>query len=282
MVAAMTDPLISTADLAARLGDPNLRVLDASWHLDGRDGHGPWRAAHIPGARFFDIDAISDPHTALPHMQPTPEDFAKAMGALGVAADNVIVVYDQYGLFSAARAWWSLRAMGADEVRVLDGGLPKWRAEGRPLESGGQSIAPAVFHARARPELVRDLAQMRTLVERGSEQIADVRPAPRFRGEAPEPRHGLRGGHMPGAVNLPYATLLTEAGVMKPAEDLRALFAEAGLDLERPTVTTCGSGVSAPILALALARLGHDTVAVYDGSWTEWGGQADTPVAVGA
>jgi thiosulfate/3-mercaptopyruvate sulfurtransferase len=150
------------------------------------------------------------------------------------------------------------------------------------MESGGQSIAPAVFHPRPRPELVRDLAQMRALVETGTEQIADVRPAPRFRGEAPEPRHGLRGGHMPGAVNLPYAKLLTEGGLLQPAEALRALFAEAGLDPERPTVTTCGSGVSAPILALALARLGHDAVAVYDGSWSEWGGQADTPVMIGA
>jgi thiosulfate/3-mercaptopyruvate sulfurtransferase len=282
MVAPMTDPMISTADLAVRLGDPKLRVLDASWHLDGRDGHGPWRASHIPGAAFFDIDAISDPDTSLPHMLPSPQAFAAAMGALGVSADDAIVVYDQYGLFSAARAWWSLRAMGASDVRVLDGGLPKWRTESRPLESGGRAIAPAFFHARPLPELVRDLAEMRVLVESGAEQIADVRPAARFRGEAPEPRHGLRGGHMPGAVNLPYATLLNPDGTMKSADALAALFAQNGLNPERPTVTTCGSGVSAPILALALARLGHDEVAVYDGSWTEWGGQEDTPVVTGA
>jgi thiosulfate/3-mercaptopyruvate sulfurtransferase len=278
----MTDPMITTADLAEKLGQPNLRLLDASWHLDGRDGRGPWREAHIPGARFFDIDAISDQHTPLPHMLPTPQAFAAALGVLGVAADDAIVVYDQHGLFSAARAWWSLRVMGACDVRVLDGGLPMWIAEGRPLETGEPANHPAVFVANLQPRLLKTLETMEAMVRTGGEQIVDVRPGPRFRGEVAEPRAGLRGGHMPGAKNLPYAELIASDGTLKTQADLRTVLTAAGIDPERATTATCGSGVTAPILALAMARLGHDAVAVYDGSWTEWGGRPDTPVATGA
>jgi thiosulfate/3-mercaptopyruvate sulfurtransferase len=278
----MTDPMISTADLAARLGDPRLRVLDASWHLDGRDGRAAWREAHLPGAGFFDIDGISDHAIALPHMLPGPDAFAAALGELGVAADDAIVIYDQHGLFSAARAWWSLRVMGASDVRVLDGGLPKWTAEGRPVETGSTAAKPAQFEARFNPTLISDLKEMRAIIETGSQQIVDVRPGPRFRAEVPEPRAGLRGGHMPGAKNLPYAELIAADGTLKSAEELRAVLTRAGIDAERPTTVSCGSGVTAPILALALARLGREDVAVYDGSWTEWGGLADTPVVTGA
>lgn len=278
----MSDPMISTAELAARLGDPKLRILDASWHLDGRDGRGPWRETHLPGAVFFDIDGISDPHTPLPHMLPTPEAFAAAVGALGVAADDGIVVYDQHGLFSAARAWWSLRVMGASDVRVLDGGLPKWVAENRPVETGEPPVRPAVFVPQFRPALLKRLADVQAIVASGGEQIVDLRPGPRFRAEVAEPRAGVRGGHMPGARNLPYAELIAADGTLKAEAELRAVLAAHGIDPDQATTATCGSGVTAPILALALARLGHTEVAVYDGSWTEWGGRPDTPVVTGA
>jgi len=274
-------PLISTEALAARLGAPDLRVVDASWHLDGRDARAAWRQARIPGAVFFDLDAVSDPDTDLPHMLPPPQRFAEAMGALGMAADDHVVVYDAQGLFSAARAWWSLKAMGVTRVQVLDGGLPKWRAEGRPLESGpAPAPPPALFRPAFRPEAVAGLEDVRRMLTEGSAQVADARPAARFRGEAPEPRPGLRSGHMPGAVSLPFPELLNPDGTMKDASGLRAAFAAAGVDPERPVTATCGSGVTAAIVVLALAVLGHEA-AVYDGSWAEWGGRDDTAVAAG-
>lgn len=277
----MEDPMISTGALQARLGAADLRILDASWFLDGRDARAGFRAAHIPGAVFFDLDAISDRSSPLPHMLPKPFDFSAAVGALGVGDQDDIVVYDQAGLFSAARVWWTFRVMGAERVRVLDGGLPKWLAEARPTESGETERPRAVFACRPRPHLVADLDTMRAMVADPDRQVADARPAARFRGEAVEPRPGLRSGHMPGACNLPFGAVLDPDGTLKSVEGLRAAFAEAGIDPDRPVTTTCGSGVTAAILSLALARLGRDAP-VYDGAWAEWGARADTEVAVGA
>jgi thiosulfate/3-mercaptopyruvate sulfurtransferase len=279
----MSDPLVTTDWLAGHLSDPAVQVVDATWYMPGEAGSGigDHQAGHIPGAVFFDIDAISDHATDLPHMLPSPEAFAEAVGRLGLRRESVVVVYDARGLFSAARVWWTLRAMGFPNVFVLDGGLPRWRAEGRPLESAAPA-PPAVALAPAfRPELVRDVEAVKAYVADGSAQMVDARGAPRFRGEAPEPRAGVRGGHMPGAKNVHYAALLNPDGAMKSAAELRALFEGAGVDLARPIVTTCGSGVTAAMLSLALARIGLADVPVYDGSWTEWGGRADTPVTTG-
>jgi len=276
-------PLVTTAWLAERLGRPDLRVVDATWFMPGdeRRGVDEFRKGHIPGAVFFDIDAVADRESPLPHMLPTPAAFAKAVGALGLTRGAGIVVYDGQGIFSAPRVWWSLRAMGFTDVAVLDGGLPAWRAEGRPIEAGNARPHYAGIEPRYDPDLVRDLEAVRSALAEGSAQVLDARPAARFRGEAPEPRAGLRGGHMPGACSLPYADLIGADGRMKPKEDLAAAVERAGIDLERPVITTCGSGVSAAVLALALALLGHERAAVYDGSWTDWGGRADTAVVTG-
>jgi len=274
------DDLVSTQWLAAHLRDPDLRVLDGSWHMPQarRDPRAEFLGAHLPGAVFFDIDAIADHATPLPHMLPTAEAFADAVGALGVGEGDRVVVYDTRGVVSAARVWWTFRAFGHEAVAVLDGGLPKWKAENRSLESGEPKPAPGIFRAIAQPARVRDLAAMRDNLATRREQVLDARSAGRFAAAEPEPRAGLRGGHIPGSLSLPSDTLLQPDGTLLPPGDLRKRFDAAGVDFTRPVTTTCGSGITASVLAFALHVLGHRHVAVYDGSWTEWGGRADTPV----
>jgi thiosulfate/3-mercaptopyruvate sulfurtransferase len=281
----MTLPaLVSTEWLAARLGEPGLRVLDASWYLPGlgRDARAEYAAAHLPGALFFDLDAVSDHATALPHMLPPADGFARAMGELGLRDGDGLVVYDGTGAnMSAARAWWMFRAFGHRAVAVLDGGLGKWRREGRPLESGMATLPPGRFTARLDSTVLRDLDAVRANLRTGREQVVDLRPAGRFAGTAPEPREGLRGGHIPGSRSLPYTELVTADGTLLPPEALRRRLAAAGVDLARPIVATCGSGTSACTLIHALHLLGEDRAALYDGAWTEWGGREDTPVDTG-
>jgi thiosulfate/3-mercaptopyruvate sulfurtransferase len=276
----MTDPLVSTVWLAERLGAADVQVVDATWFMPGeaRSGREEYAQAHIPGAVFFDIDAIADHDTDLPHMLPTPEAFAQAAGRLGLRREATVVVYDAHGIFSAPRAWWMLRVMGFARAFVLDGGLPKWRAEGRPLDGDVVSPPSTSLESVFDPALVRDLDAVRDLLERREAQLVDARSRPRFLGEAPEPRAGLRSGHMPGACNLPWNALVAADGTLKEADDLRAAFRDAGVDIAAPIVTTCGSGVSAAVLALALARLGRQDVPIYDGSWAEWAARDDTPV----
>ena len=243
-----------------------------------RDAREEFAAAHLPGARFFDIDAIADQQTSLPHMLPAAAQFAEQVGALGIGTGDLVVVYDTRGVISAARVWWTFRAMGHDRVAVLDGGLPLWRAEGRPVESAHRAARPRRFKAQLRPALVRTLEQMRDNVEARREQVLDARSRGRFAGTEPEPRAGLRGGHIPKSLNLPYDAMYRPDGTFLPREELRRRFESSGLDLERPVVTTCGSGVTASVLALGLHAIGAKAVAVYDGSWSEWGGHPDTPV----
>jgi len=279
----MTDPLVSTEWLAERLGSADVQIVDGTWYMPGDgDGRATYEQGHIPGAVFFDIDEIADRSTGLPHMLPVAEAFAEAAGRLGLSRDATVVVYDAHGIFSAPRVWWTLRAMGFPDVRVLDGGLKKWRAEGRPLEDGGTEPPSTVLESVQDQSLVRDLAAVRNLLGRREAQLVDARPAARFLGEAPEPRPGLRPGHMPGASNVPAGGLVNPDGTLKSAAELRAAFEAAGVILDQPIVTTCGSGVTAATLALALARLGREDVAVYDGSWAEWGGRQDTEVVTGA
>jgi thiosulfate/3-mercaptopyruvate sulfurtransferase len=277
------DPMVTPAWLAARLSDPAVQVVDASWFMPGtpRDAKAEYLAGHVPGAAFFPIDEICDRGSDLPHMLASPEDFAAALRALGVRRGSTIVAYDSQGLFSAPRLWWNLRVMGCDAAVVLDGGLPAWTAEGRPLEAGWPTKPAGDFEAVLRPELVTSLDDVAAAIASRASQIIDARPAARFAGEAPEPRQGLRSGHMPGALSVPFAGVV-EGGRLASADRLREIFARAGADLAAPIMTTCGSGISAAVLALALARLGRLDVAVYDGSWTEWGGRPDTPVATGA
>jgi thiosulfate/3-mercaptopyruvate sulfurtransferase len=278
------DPMVSTDWLAERLGRPDLVIIDATWFMPGgsRDALAEHAERHIPGAVFFDIDEISDHANPLPHMLPEAADFAVHARRLGVEPGSEVVVYDAHGVFSAPRVWWTFRVMGHEAVAVLDGGLPKWIAEGRPVERGWPQNPHGEFKARFDPGLVRDLASMLGVVETHDEQIVDARAAARFYGEAPEPRPGLRGGHMPGALNLSSSEVVEADGTLKPKPVLERLFAEAGVDLDRPILTSCGSGISAAILAIALARLGRWRTPVYDGSWSEWGGLADTPVVQGA
>jgi len=278
----MTSPLVSTEWLAERMSAPDIVIVDGSWYLptQNRDPEAEYRAGHIPGAVRFDIDTVKDTTSPLPHMMPRPEAFGAAVGVLGIGDGMRIVVYDGAGLFAAARVWWMFRTFGARDVVILDGGLPKWVAEGRPLEDGVPRRAPRTFTARLDHGAVADLGDMRRMLDDGTTQVVDARPADRFRGEAPEPRPGLPAGHMPGSLNLPFATLI-QGGRLKSPADLAGAFANAGVDPGAPVVTSCGSGVSAAILTLALETIGHPAKALYDGSWAEWGAQSDAPVATG-
>ncbi len=277
--------VVETDWLATHLNAPDLVVLDGSWHLPtaGRDPRAEYLAEHIPGALFFDIDEISDETSSLPHMLPSTVKFASRMKKMGIGDGMRVVVYDSAGMFSAARVWWTFRVMGHEDVAVLNGGLPKWKAEGRPVSSEpppGRSERH--FTPRLNASLVRDLEDMKRIVENGSAQIADARGPGRFAGTEPEPRPGLRSGHIPGSRNVPYSRLLNPDGTLKPAPELHRLFSEAGIDPLKPVVTTCGSGVSAAVLSLALAIIGQPDSALYDGSWSEWGREdAGTPVETG-
>lgn len=277
-------PLVTTDWLAGELGKPDLVVFDATKYLpnEPKDGKAEFLRASIPGARYFDIDQIADPDTGLPHMVPTPGRFAKLMGALGVSNASRIVFYDQKGLASAARGWWLMGLFGHDEAAVLDGGLPKWLKEGRPTRDGEPAApAPMEFRPDFRAGQLRGVGDMLRNVLSRSEQVLDARAAGRFTGAVPEPRAGMRSGHIPGSISLPYTDLLNADGTFRPAGDVRGRFEAAGIDGGQPVVTSCGSGVTACILTLGLRVAGFQEGAVYDGSWTEWGGRSDTPIEVG-
>ena len=282
----MTDDpktLVSTEWLAAHLDDPDLRIIDASWHMPaaGRDARAEYEAAHIPGARFFDIDAIADSRSPLPHMAPQPELFISRLRAMGIGDGHQVVVYDNSDVHSAARVWWLFRLMGKTDVAMLDGGLSKWQAEGRTVEDMPPITRDRHMTVQRQAALVRDVTQVAAAAKLGDHQIVDARSAARFRGDEPEPRPGLRAGHIPGARNVPSGQLYNPDGTMKSPEELRAVFESAGVDLSRPVITTCGSGITAASLALALERLGKRDWSLYDGSWTEWGSYPDLKIATG-
>lgn len=275
--------VVSADWVEKQLGAPEFKIIDASWYLPAhnRNGAAEYAAGHVPGAVFFDQDAIADQATGLPHSLPSPEFFAAELGKLGIADTDTIVVYDGPGMFSAPRVWWMLRVMGAERVYVMDGGLDGWKKEGRPLETDLPEPAPAAFKVAFDRSRITTFAEMNEIAAKGGRQIADARPAGRFTGEEPEPRAGMRSGHMPGARSVP-AVSLSENGHLKDLPTLRTIFAEAGIDLARPVVTSCGSGVTAAVVTLALESLGHADNSLYDGSWSEWGSKADTPVETGA
>lgn len=278
-----TSPFVVSADwLEGRLGEPGLSIVDGSWYLPAqkRDARAEYEAAHIPGAVFFDQDKVVEPKATLPHTLPRPGVFARFASSMGVDEKDTIVVYDGPGFFSAPRVWWMFRLMGAKDVLLLDGGFDQWKAQGRRITDEPTKIAPGFFNENCRRDRVATLDDMRAIVESGSDQIADARPAGRFSGADPEPRAGMRSGHMPGAKNVP-ATSLSRDGRLLPVDELKAVLEGAGLDLSKPIVTSCGSGVTAAVISLALASVGHHDNRLYDGSWSEWGGRDDTPVVTG-
>ena len=276
--------LTETEDLAAELEAPDIVIIDASWHMpdEKRDARAEYLQEHIPGAIFFDIDEIADTKSSLPHMLPPPEKFSSRMRSLGIGDGTRVVVYDSKGIFSAPRVWWTFRVMGHDDVTVLNGGLPKWKREGLPLESGEPRLrSTRHFTSRRNADLVRDVSDMRSLIKDRHAEIVDARSAARFAGREPEPRPGLRPGHIPGSHNVPYGKVLNQDGTLKSPDELEALFTRSGVDLTKPVVTSCGSGITASVLALALATIGHRRTAVYDGSWAEWGADQSLPVEAG-
>ncbi|MDQ0316335.1 3-mercaptopyruvate sulfurtransferase [Amorphus orientalis] len=275
--------LVSTEWLSDHLGAPDLVVLDGSWHLptSDRKAETEYRQAHIPGAIFFDIDAVSDKDSDLPHMLPSPAQFASTMRRLGVGDGQTIVIYDSVGIYSAPRVWWMFRAMGAPRVFVLEGGLPRWLSEERPVEDGVVRRPQRHFTARLDHAMVATRDDVINALRTGEATVVDARSAERFAGTAPEPRKGVRSGHMPGARNLPYTRLIGPDGSLKAIDAVNEAFVDAGVDLSKPVITSCGSGVSAAILNLALRSLGHTSISVYDGSWAEWGGDPKLPVATG-
>ncbi len=283
----MTEPLpnntlVTVAWLAQHLSSPDVRVIDASWYLPNaqRDGKAEYAEQHIPGALFFDIDEIADTDSSLPHMLPSPEKFSSRMRKMGLGDGNRVVVYDGAGMFSAARVWWMFKVMGHEDVAVLDGGLPKWIADGHPLEDlPPPPVQERHFTARVNSMMVRDLNQMRDNIQSKDEQVLDARGAGRFSGRDVEPRAGMRAGHIPGSCNLPFINVFTDDGTMLRGEALKQKYRDAGIDLNKPIVTTCGSGVTAAVLYLGLTILGCRNLALYDGSWSEWGSHADVPVA---
>jgi len=284
MADPLPTPLVSTEWLARHLGEPSLVVVDASWYLPAmnRNGRAEYEAGHIPGAIFWDLDELSDHESSLPHMLPPSPDLARAIGVLGIGNADRVVVYDGSGVnLSAARVWWTLRFAGHDQVAVLDGGLKRWQAEGWPLRPGRATWDPKRFVAQFRPELVRSRDETYAAMTSGSAAILDARSRGRFAGTEPEPRPGLRGGHMPGARNLPIGEMVSPEGTLFPTEELRRRFIAVGLDLERPVITSCGSGVTACALALGLELVGHRRYAVYDGSWSEWGKPDGPPIEQG-
>lgn len=284
-MSAPSGPVVSTTWLAEHLGRPDLVTVDASWYLPAmnRDHRVEYVSRHIAGAVFWDLDQMSDPGSSLPHMLPAPDTAARQVSALGIGDRDTVVVYDGSGTnMSAPRVWWQLRTLGHDAVYVLDGGFPKWLAEARPVQSGWIDPSPRRFTARLRPELIRTLDDVQALIASPDTVLVDARSVGRFEGREPEPRAGVRGGHIPGARNVPFARLVAADGTLLPRAELIKRFEEAGVDLARPIVTSCGSGVTACALALGLEALGHRRYAVYDGSWTEWGGRSDTPAETGA
>ncbi len=280
-----SDPktLVSTGWLSAHLSDPDLRIIDGSWYMlgSGRDALSDYDAAHIPGARFVDIDDLSDESAQVPHMAPPPEKFASRMCALGIGDGHQVVIYDGAGLFSAARIWWLFRLMGKRDVAVLDGGFPKWRAEGRAIEDMAPIIRDRHMTVQRQAHLARNVTQVAAASKLGDHTILDARSTGRFRGDEAEPRPGLRSGHIPGSRSLPFGRLLNENGTMKDVSRLREILAATGADLDKPVIATCGSGVTAAIITLALERIGHKNHSLYDGSWAEWGAYDDLKIATG-